>query len=71
MATLQKAGLPMLRLTTRLDGLGAEFFRWEFATAVAGAALGVNPFDEPNVAEAKAKTKSLLELYLCAGPPAG
>jgi glucose-6-phosphate isomerase len=66
-ATLQKAGLPMLRLTTRLDGLGTEFFRWEFATAVAGAALGVNPFDEPNVAEAKAKTKSLLELYLSQG----
>lgn len=66
-ATLQKAGLPMLRLTTRLDGLGTEFFRWEFATAVAGAALGVNPFDEPNVAEAKATTKSLLELYLSQG----
>ena len=63
-AALQKAGAPMLRLTTRLDGLGAEFFRWEFATAIAGAALGVNPFDEPNVAEAKAKTKSLLETYL-------
>ena len=66
-ATLQKAGLPMLRLTSRLDGLGAEFFRWEFATAVAGAAMGVNPFDEPNVAEAKAKTKSLLEIYLAQG----
>jgi glucose-6-phosphate isomerase len=62
-AALQKAGLPMLRLTSRLDSLGAEFFRWEFATAVAGAALGVNPFDEPNVAEAKAKTRSLLEIY--------
>ena len=66
-AALQKAGVPMLRLTTRLDSLGAEFFRWEFATAVAGAALGVNPFDEPNVAEAKAKTKSLLEVYLAQG----
>jgi transaldolase/glucose-6-phosphate isomerase len=54
----------VLRLTTRLDGLGAEFFRWEFATAVAGAAIGVNPFDEPNVAEAKAKTKALLDKYL-------
>ena len=40
--------------------LGAEFFRWEFATAVAGAALGINPFDEPNVSEAKEKTKALL-----------
>jgi transaldolase/glucose-6-phosphate isomerase len=52
-----------MRLTTRLDGVGAEFFRWEFATAVAGAALGINPFDEPNVAEAKEKTKALLEAY--------
>jgi hypothetical protein len=43
-----------------VDGLGAEFFRWEFATAVAGAGLGINPFDEPNVAEAKAKTNALL-----------
>jgi glucose-6-phosphate isomerase len=66
-AALQKAAVPMLRLTTRLDALGAEFFRWEFAVAIASAALGVNPFDEPNVAEAKAKTKSLLEIYLAQG----
>lgn len=63
LAALQAAGHPVLHLTTRLDGLGAEFFRWEFATAVAGAALQINPFDEPNVAEAKAKTKALLAGY--------
>jgi glucose-6-phosphate isomerase len=63
LAELAAAGHPVLRLTTRLDGLGAEFFRWEFATAIAGAALGVNPFDEPNVAEAKEKTKAQLEAY--------
>ena len=63
LAVLAAAGHPVLRLTTRLDGLGAEFFRWEFATAVAGAALGINPFDEPNVAEAKEKTKALLAAY--------
>jgi glucose-6-phosphate isomerase len=57
---LESAGHPVLRLSTRLDGLGAEFFRWEFATAVAGAVIGVNPFDEPNVTEAKEKTKALL-----------
>jgi glucose-6-phosphate isomerase len=60
---LEAAGHPVLRLTTRVDGLGAEFFRWEFATAIAGAVLGINPFDEPNVSEAKEKTKALLSAY--------
>jgi glucose-6-phosphate isomerase len=41
--------------------LGGEFFRWEFATAITGAALGINPFDEPNVKEAKARTAAQLE----------
>ena len=48
------------RRTLAFDGplrLGAEFFRWEFATAVAGAVLGINPFDQPNVQEAKDTTK--------------
>ena len=40
--------------------LGSEFFRWEFATAVAGAILGINPFDQPNVQEAKDRTAQLL-----------
>jgi glucose-6-phosphate isomerase len=57
---LEAAGRPVLRLSTRIGGLGAEFFRWEFATAVAGAVLGINPFDEPNVSEAKEKTKAIL-----------
>jgi glucose-6-phosphate isomerase len=57
---LEAAGHPVLRLTTRHAALGAEFFRWEFATAVAGAVLGINPFDEPNVAEAKQKTNAIL-----------
>jgi glucose-6-phosphate isomerase len=63
LAALEAAGHPVLHLTTRLDGLGAEFFRWEFATAVAGAALNINPFDEPNVAEAKSSTGTLLSAY--------
>ena len=58
---LEAAGHPVLRLSTRVAGLGAEFFRWEFATAVAGAVLGINPFDEPNVSEAKDKTKAILK----------
>ena len=67
LAALHAAGHPTLHLTTRLDGIGAEFFRWEFATAVAGAALNINPFDEPNVAEAKDKTRKLLDAFTAHG----
>jgi transaldolase/glucose-6-phosphate isomerase len=42
------------------ENLGAEFFRWEFATAVAGHVLGIQPFDQPNVQEAKDATNRLL-----------
>ncbi|HWP37679.1 MAG TPA: hypothetical protein VNL18_09040 [Gemmatimonadales bacterium] len=58
---LAAGGHPVVRMT--LDGpesLGAEFYRWEFATAVACAILGVNPFDQPNVAESKANTSAML-----------
>ncbi len=40
--------------------LGAEFFRWEFATAVAGSILGINPFDQPDVQAAKDRTTAIL-----------
>jgi glucose-6-phosphate isomerase len=40
--------------------LGQEFFRWEFATAVAGSLLGINPFDQPDVQSAKDKTRQIL-----------
>ena len=40
--------------------LGQEFFRWEFATAVAGSLLGINPFDQPDVQAAKDKTNEVL-----------
>jgi glucose-6-phosphate isomerase len=43
--------------------LGAEFFIWEFATACAGWSLGINPFDQPNVQEAKDATKHLLNSF--------
>jgi transaldolase / glucose-6-phosphate isomerase len=48
----------------RLDDpydLGAEFFRWEFATAVAGSILGINPFNQPDVQAAKDKTAEILQ----------
>jgi hypothetical protein len=41
--------------------IGSEFFRWEFAVAVAGSVLGINPFDQPDVQAAKDKTKEVLE----------
>src|SRR5439155_23458903 len=45
---------PVIALPERgVEHFGAEFFRWEFATAVAGAVLEINPFDQLNVAEAK------------------
>jgi glucose-6-phosphate isomerase len=43
--------------------IGAEIFRWEFATAVAGAVLGVNPFDQPDVEEAKRASREALESH--------
>jgi transaldolase / glucose-6-phosphate isomerase len=42
------------------DGLGAELYRWEFAVAVAGTVLGINPFVQPNVQEAKDRTSEVL-----------
>ncbi len=61
---LKSAGHPVveLMLTGPLE-LGAEFVRWEIATAVAGALLGINPFDEPNVQQAKDATRVLLDRF--------
>ena len=61
LGVLEAAGHPVLRhaLHDPLD-LGEEFFLWEFATAVAGALLGIDPFDQPNVQESKDNTKRLL-----------
>ena len=47
--------------------LGAEFFRWEVATATAGFLLEINPFDEPNVQQAKDATRALLTTYTSEG----
>jgi glucose-6-phosphate isomerase len=58
---LAQAGHPsaLFEVEDALD-LGAEMFRWEFATAVAGRLLGINPFDQPNVQEAKDRTNEIL-----------
>ena len=65
------AGHPVVRLSLedRYD-LGQEFFRWEFATAVAGAIMGINAFDQPNVAESKQNTKDVLAGKQPPAPPA-
>jgi transaldolase/glucose-6-phosphate isomerase len=71
------AGLDAPRVDIDLpepSALGAEFVRWEIATAVAGALLQINPFDEPNVQQAKDATRALLDRYKTDGrlpaPPA-
>jgi glucose-6-phosphate isomerase len=63
-AAVEAAGHPLIRidLDDRL-GLGAEFFRWELATAAAGAGLGINPFDQPNVEASKVKARELMEAF--------
>ncbi|HET7702441.1 MAG TPA: hypothetical protein VFK35_03515 [Candidatus Limnocylindrales bacterium] len=55
------AGHPVIRIPIAdpID-LGAEAFRWEVATAIAGAVLGIDPFDQPNVEEAKNLTRKVL-----------
>jgi transaldolase/glucose-6-phosphate isomerase len=59
---LEQAGHPVVRIELDdLYDLGAEFMRWELATATAGAVIGINPFDEPNVTESKRNTQELLE----------
>ncbi len=60
-AGLEAAGHPVIRIDIAdpID-LGAEFVRWEVATAFAGAVLGIDPFDQPNVEEAKQLTREVL-----------
>ena len=61
---IELSGQPIVRLSLRDKyDLGAEFYRWKFATAVAGAVLEINPFDQPNVQQAKDKTNQVLEEY--------
>lgn len=59
---LERAGQPVVRLTLRdRYDLAAEFFRWEFATAIAGRILSIHPFDQPNVQESKENTSRILD----------
>ncbi len=61
---LRQAGHPVVQLNLRdLYDLGAEFFRWEMATIIAGRRLGINPFDQPNVESAKVLARQMVSAY--------
>ncbi len=61
---LERAGQPVVRISvTDPYDLGAEFFRWEIATAVAGSILGINPFNQPDVEASKIATRTLTAEY--------
>jgi RpiB/LacA/LacB family sugar-phosphate isomerase len=67
-SALEAAGHPVVQLALdEIHDIGAEFFRWEVATAAAGVILGLNPFDEPNVAQAKEATNTALARFLETG----
>jgi transaldolase/glucose-6-phosphate isomerase len=61
---LEKAGHPVVRIElSEPHELGGEFYRWEFATAVAGSLLGINPFDQPDVEDAKVLAREITDRY--------
>jgi len=63
-AALEGAGQPVVRIAINDPyDLGGEFFRWEFAAAVAGAVLGLNPFDQPDIEGAKIAGRKLTAEY--------
>lgn len=64
LAALEQAGHPVVRIAMAApELLGQEFFRWELATAVAGAVIGINPFDQPDVEASKLRTRELAAVY--------
>jgi transaldolase/glucose-6-phosphate isomerase len=61
---LAAAGHPVLRISLREPmQVAQEFVRWEIATAIAGAVIGIDPFDQPDVEDAKVKTRELVDAY--------
>ena len=63
-AGLESAGQPVVRIDVPDPyQIAAEFFRWEFATAVAGAILGIDPFDQPDVEASKVVTRRLTDEF--------
>ena len=69
---LEEAGHPVVRIAlASRDTLGQEFVRWQVATAIAGAVIGINPFDQPDVEASKIKARALTDAYEASGvvPP--
>ena len=65
---VESSGQPVVRLgLADVYDIGAEFFRWEMATAIAGSIICINPFDQPNVQAAKDMTESVLAQYETSG----
>jgi transaldolase/glucose-6-phosphate isomerase len=61
---LEQAGRPVVRIDINdVIDLGQELYRWEIATAVAGAIMGINPFDQPDVEASKIATRALTTAY--------
>ena len=68
MRAVEASGHPWVKIEVEdVYRIGAEFFRWQFATAVAGAVMGIHPFDQPNVQLAKDMTDAVLGEYLSSG----
>ena len=67
-AALEKDGMPVVRIAVKNTyNLGQEFFRWEIATAVAGAIIGINAFNQPDVEASKIETRKLTSEYESTG----
>jgi glucose-6-phosphate isomerase len=65
---LKQRGAPVVEIEFKsVTQLGAEFFKWEIASALACALLAVDPFDEPNVQESKDHTARILEVFESSG----
>ncbi|MFZ2324417.1 MAG: hypothetical protein WAV89_12070 [Ignavibacteriaceae bacterium] len=61
---LKNAGLSLIEFgLDDVYDLGKEFFKWEFATAIAGCVLGIQPFDQPNVEQAKVIARKIIKDY--------
>jgi glucose-6-phosphate isomerase len=65
---IRSADVPLFEIEVQDESsIGAEFLRWEVATATAGLLMNINPFDEPNVSQAKEATRVLLDQFRMSG----